>query len=216
MMPERVITTAELRHQLSILSQQLESARLAIVGKGQPYVYPNTSRIGVVAIHGNARPKLIWDHYVADDAALSMLTELSALATCRRGALDYRHEKRWRFAWSEAPSKIVLLNRKGVVLEALDDGRVSIRGVGALDIADIARVAVRASSVGPLLKYAVNLERMGGATVQLASRLDFMHLLDATYNSLDELLFTDWARALAAAIGEGLGVEVVVDEELNW
>ena len=132
------------------------------------------------------------------------------------GWCDAMYSDRWNYAWTREPGRLRLWKRRGLILEASAEAVHITPGwlSPGRTLKSAALLRVRGWLSEDWVKRGVKLELRNGEAITVASRREAMALMDPTYDALDLLCDASWARDLARALGQTLGLPVEMDEDL--
>lgn len=193
------------------LTPLLAGMTLGLVGPGQFFGRTGMERVTVLWVEPGP-VRVVWDGPVVREAVAPLQAALAAATGALRGEFDTMHATPLSLAWSLAPAPALVADREGVVLRALDDGRVEVRGRGALARPTLRRVEAHLSDDWTHREVVLVLAREDGGeeAVTLASCLEPMATLDPTYDGIDLLLDGGWAPSMAHAVAEGLELPATI------
>jgi hypothetical protein len=152
----------------------------------------------VTVIDVERRPHVRADAWLAPAEIEALATALGA----RSGETDAMYATEWSLAWTTGADACVW-NRRGRQAW-IDGGRFHIEG-DALDV-----IAVEAYVERDMVERGVSVVLASGQRRVLARQHEPMAAIDPSYDGLDLLADATWARSLAKAIADALGVPLTL------
>lgn len=186
------------------LAPRLAGATLALAGPGQFFGRTGIERVTLLRVEPGP-PEALWEGPVVREEVAALQRALAPVTL--PGELDTMHATAWTTAWSVAPAPALVVDREGVVLRALGDDAVWLRGAGALPRGALRGVEATLSADWGERAVIVDLD--DGRRVVVARCVEHIVHLDPTYDGLD-LLVDAWAPALARALSVGLGLPLTL------
>lgn len=191
------------------LAPQLAGMTLGLVGPGQFFGRTGAERVTVLWVEPGP-PRIVWDGPVLREAVAPLQGALRDLTGALPGEFDTMHATPLSLAWSVGPTPALVVDHDGIVLRALDDGRVDVRGRGALARTSLARVEALLSDTWVDREVALHLATDPAETVSIARRREPVVLMDPTYDGIDLLLDGSWAPSLAQTLAAQLDLPVTI------
>lgn len=180
-----------------------------LVVEGQTSPQPRVSiRVGVLR-----GAQVLFDGWIPPADLATLVEGLRLQGPVRRGEWDVMYATGWSLAWTDDGGPLEVWDRAGLLLwQEPEQAALASRDGARCRVAEVARV--RAYLEQGWVVRGVRCELGDGRALPVAEQQDRISELDPTYDGLSLMCEASWARSLAAALGQALGVPVAVDPPL--